>query len=457
MDDDVVVETAVDLACQLCALPSVSAHADGLDETAHGVERMLAESGFETRLLRSGGSAPAVWGQLQGRSPYTLLLYNHYDVQPVDPLAEWVTPPFSPDIRNGRLFARGAADNKGQIATRLAVVRAIRDEQGQVPFTLRWIIEGEEEVGSTHFASIAREHADLLRADAALWEGSAPDVGGRPEISIGFKGVLAFRLDVRTMLTDAHSGSAGVLPSAAWRLMEALEIIRGDAPGSPGWSGFHGGVRPQTPAAREALDDHGDAGERELADAYGVERFVDGISGRAFRERLSFEPSLNIAGIHTGYSGPGMKTITPAEASAWLDFRLVPDQHPDEILAALRRRLGEAGCGDVELTVLAAAPPSGIAIAHPLVRRVASIAADVAGAPPLIHPMYPGSLPLLSAMDEYVGVPGLSAPDNPVYTGCCFHAPNEHIRLEDVALAVRFTRRLLEDLCTPGEADAPPA
>jgi acetylornithine deacetylase/succinyl-diaminopimelate desuccinylase-like protein len=130
------------------------------------------------------------------------------------------------------------------------VVRAIRDEHGELPFSLRWIIEGEEEVGSTHFASIAREHADLLRADAALWEGSAPDIGGRPEISIGFKGVLAFRLDVRTMRTDAHSGSVGVLPNAAWRLLEALDVIRGDAQGSPGWSGFHHAVEPPTHAAR---------------------------------------------------------------------------------------------------------------------------------------------------------------------------------------------------------------
>jgi len=449
MDDERAVETAIALACELCALPSVSAHGAGLEEAAGCVERLLGESGFQTRVLRAGGSAPAVWGELGGRSPYTLLLYNHYDVQPEDPVEEWVTPPFSPDVRNGRVYARGAADNKGQIATRLAVIRAMRDEQGTLPFSLRWVIEGEEESGSTNFAAIAREHADLLRADAALWEGSSPDAGGRPEISIGFKGVLAFRLDVRTMRTDAHSGSVGVLPNAGWRLLEALDVIRGDSSGSPGWSGFHADVVPPERAAREALDRHGDAWEREMAEAYGVERFVDGVSGRAFRERLCLEPSLNIAGIHTGYSGPGMKTVTPSEASAWLDFRLVPDQRPDELLAALRRRLDEGGCGDVELTVLAAAPPSGIAIDHALVRRVASIATDVAGAQPLIFPMFPGSLPLLTAMDEYVGVPGVSAPDNPIYNGCCFHAPNEHIRVADIALAIRHTRRLLEELHQP--------
>ena len=446
MDDDVVAGAAIDLTCELCALPSLSAHGDGLDETAAHVERLLGETGFRTRILRAGGSAPAAWGELPGRSDYTLLLYNHYDVQPVDPLDEWDTPPFAPDIRDGRLYARGAADNKGQIATRLAVIRAMREEDGELPVSLRWIIEGEEEIGSRNFAAIAREHAGLLGADAALWEGSPPGTDGPAEIAIGFKGVLAFRLDVRTMTTDAHSGSAGVLPNAGWRLLEALDAIRGDARGSPGWSGFHDAVDVPSAAARAALDAHGDVMEREVAEAYGVDRFLDGVTGRAFRERLSFEPSLNLAGIHAGYAGPGVKTVTPAQASAWLDFRLVPGQHPDDLLAALRRRLRDEGCGDVEVTPLASAPPSGIPIDHPLVRGVAAIAEDVTGVAPLVHPMYPASLPLVTAMDEYVGVPGLSAPDNPVYAGNRVHAPNEHIRLADVAPTVRITRRLLGEL-----------
>lgn len=445
MDDEVVVGEAVRLTQELCALPSVSAERSGLQETAGRVEQLLAESGFAARQLRLEGAAPAVYGELPGRSPYTLLLYNHYDVQPADPLDLWESPPFSPAIRGGCLFARGAADNKGQIATRLAVIRALGQEHGEHPIGIRWIIEGEEEMGSTNFAEIARRHAPLLRADAAFWEGSPTDTGGRPEIAIGFKGVLAFRLDIETMDGDAHSGSAGVLPSASWRLVEAINAIR-NVDGEVMLPGFRDAVLAPSDAALAALDDFGDSLEAELREAYGVERFVDGLSGSGFRHRLEFEPSLNIAGIGTGYRGAGMKTVTPSRASAWFDFRLVPDQRWVDVLAALHTRLETAGFGDVEVTVLAQADPISTPIDHPLVRQVAAITQRVAGVAPLINPMVPASLPLLTALRDHVGVPGLSAPDNPIYGGCRTHAPNEHIRLADIARTVQYTRALFESL-----------
>jgi len=445
VDGDGVVGEAVRLTQELCALESVSAERSGLEETATRVEELLAGAGFATRQLRVEGAAPAVYGELPGRSPYTLLLYNHYDVQPPDPLELWATPPFVPTIRDGCLFARGAADNKGQIATRLAVIRAIREEDGELPIGIRWIIEGEEEMGSTNFAEIARRHASLLRADAAFWEGSPTDTGGRPEIAIGFKGVLAFRLDIETMAGDGHSGSAGVLPSAAWRLIQAINALR-DVDGRVTLPGFSAAVAPPSAAAGAALDDFGDSMEVELRDAYGVDRFVDGLSGAGFRQRLAFEPSFNIAGISTGYRGAGMKTVTPSRASAWFDFRLVPDQRCADVLGALRAHLDQAGFGDVELTVLAEADPISTPIEHPLVGQVARITERVEGVAPLINPMVAGSLPLLTALRDHVGVPGLSAPDNPIYGGSWPHAPNEHIRLADIERTIGYTRALFESL-----------
>jgi acetylornithine deacetylase/succinyl-diaminopimelate desuccinylase-like protein len=445
MDGDGVVGEAVRLAQELCALESISAERSGLEETATRVEELLAEVGFAARQLRVEGAAPAVYGELPGRSPYTLLLYNHYDVQPPDPVELWETPPFAPMIRDGCLFARGAADNKGQIATRLAVIRALREENGELPIGIRWIIEGEEEMGSTNFAAIARRYASLLRADAAFWEGSPTDTGGRPEIAVGFKGVLAFRLDIATMASDGHSGSAGVLPSASWRVIDAINALR-DVDGQVALPGFHDAVVPPSSAAGAALDDFGDSLEVELRDAYGVDRFADGLSGAEFRQRLAFGPSFNIAGISTGYRGAGMKTVTPSKASAWFDFRLVPDQCCADVLAALRARLHQAGFGDVEVTVLAEADPISTPIDHPLVQQVAAITEHVDGVPPRINPMVPGSLPLLTALRDHIGVPGLSAPDNPIYGGSWAHAPNEHIRLSDIERTIRYTRALLESL-----------
>jgi hypothetical protein len=210
----------------LCRQPSVSAEGRALEETANLVEELLAGSGFETRQLRTGGGPPAVYGEQRGRSDYTLLLYNHYDVQPVDPLELWESPPFEPTIRDGKLFARGSADNKGELAVRLAVVRSLREQAGELPITIRWIVEGEEEVSSPHFDELVRVNADALRADACLWEGAPARLSdGRPSLGLGFKGCLAVRLDVRLLKTDAHSAVAAVAPSAAWRLVDCRACV----------------------------------------------------------------------------------------------------------------------------------------------------------------------------------------------------------------------------------------
>jgi len=217
---------AVELLQQLCTYPSVSTEARSLPETADAVERLLGETGFATRQLVVDGGPPAVHGDLAGDGPFTLLLYNHYDVQPVDPVDEWQTPPFEPTLRDGALYARGAADNKGEIAVRLAVLRALLAARERLGLSVRWIIEGEEEIGSPHFDALARQHADLLRADACLWEGSLYRGDGSAGVALGYKGALYVQLDVEALATDAHSAGAAILPSAAWRLVGALSSLR---------------------------------------------------------------------------------------------------------------------------------------------------------------------------------------------------------------------------------------
>jgi len=172
-----VEQEAVELLGHLCRQPSISAEEGALAETADLVESMLATSGFETQQLRADSGPPAVWGELRGRSNWTLLLYNHYDVQPVDPIELWDSPPFEPTIRDGRLYARGAADNKSQIALRLATIRALGAD---LPVSVRWIVEGEEEVASPNFEAIVASHADMFNADGCLWEGDAFLTGRSP-------------------------------------------------------------------------------------------------------------------------------------------------------------------------------------------------------------------------------------------------------------------------------------
>jgi acetylornithine deacetylase/succinyl-diaminopimelate desuccinylase-like protein len=442
VDFDAIERETLELLDALCRQPSVSAEGSALAETADFVESMLVESRFETRLLNAEPGPPAVWGELRGESDWTLLFYNHYDVQPVDPIELWESPPFEPTIRDGKLFARGTADNKAQIALRIATIRALGDE---LPVTIRWIIEGEEEVASPNFESIARRHADLLSADGCLLEGGGLLPDGRPEVVLGVKGALAVRLNVELLSGDAHSGGAAVLPSAAWRLVGALSTLR-DESGRVLVDGFHDAVRKPTDEQRTAIAEQSPTIDDELRAAYGVTEFLDGVHGERLRERLAFSPTGNIAGIHTGYGGPGMKTVLPAQASAWLDFRLVPDQRPDDVLELLRSHLGRRGFGDVEITMLAQADPAATPPDDPFVARAVRVAEDLAGKRASIVPLAAGSLPAVASLQRHVGVPGLMAPDNAVYYGCAAHAPNEHIRVEDIEPAVRYLIALLAEL-----------
>ncbi len=429
---------------QLCRQPSIAAQNLGIIETADLVQSLLDDAGFHTQRLNVEGAPPAIYGEQRGVGPFTLLLYNHYDVQPVDPLDLWGSPPFAPTVRDGKLYARGVADNKGEFAARLAALRALRAAHGELPITIRWIIEGEEEVGSPHFPAVAERYAELLQADACLWEGSGFDVEGRPVLVLGTKGLLYVQLDVQGAGRDAHSGSAPILPSAAWRLVQALGSLR--APdGRVRIPGFYDAVQPATPAQLEALADQTDMTE-ELRKTYQVDRFVDGLTGAALRERQAFSPTGNIAGLLSGYTDAGVKTVLPAEAMAKMDFRLVPDQDPGDILVKLRAYLEAEGYQDIQVTALGSAEPVVTPIDHPFVQRIAAIAESFAGQRPSISPLIGGTLPLLGALRRFVGVPGLSAPGNPSYWASGAHAPNEHIRLEDLSRAVRFNCHMFRAL-----------
>jgi acetylornithine deacetylase/succinyl-diaminopimelate desuccinylase-like protein len=429
---------------QLCRQPSVAAQNLGMAEMADLVESCLSEVGFRTQRLLTEGAPPAIYGELRGRSDYTLLLYNHYDVQPAEPLELWLSPPFEPTVRDGKLFARGASDNKGEIATRLAAIRALRAAYGELPITIRWIIEGEEEIGSPHFEAIAKAYATLLQANGCIWEGSGFDVDKRPKLVLGTKGLLYVQLDVQCTGMDAHSGSAPILPSAAWRLVQALATLR-TPEGRVRIPGFYDAALTPTEAQLAVLADQPNQDE-QLREAYQVEQFIDGLSGTALLERQSFAPTCNIAGLGSGYTGQGSKTVLPAKAMAKIDFRLVPNQDPQDILQKLRAHLAAEGYGDIRITAFASAEPVVTPIDHPFVRRVATIAQSYNGKRPSVTPIIGGTLPLLGALRRYVGVPGLSASTNPTYWANGAHAPNEHIRLVDLHDAVGFACHLFQSL-----------
>ncbi|HKT38575.1 MAG TPA: M20/M25/M40 family metallo-hydrolase [Ktedonobacterales bacterium] len=428
---------------QLCRQPSIAAQNTGIAEMADLVEAEMRETGFTTRRFSIPGAPPILYGELKG-GPYTVLLYDHYDVQPPEPLDLWESPAFEPTVRDGKLYARGTSDDKGEIATRLIAIRALREELGQLPITLKYIIEGEEEIGSPHFEAIIKPHAKLLKADGCLWEGDGFEPDGRPELGLGSKGLLYVQLDVQGTGKDAHSGGAPVLPSAAWRLVQALATLK-TPKGHIRIPGFYDDVRPPTEAQLQALRDQPDTDEY-MKESFQLDRFIDDLAGFELRKRQAFAPTCNIAGLTSGYGGEGSKTVLPAHAMAKIDFRLVPDQDPNDILAKLKVHLTANGYDDVRVTVFGNAEPVVTPIEEPFVQRIARIARAFGDQQPSITPLFGGTLPLLGALRRHVGVPGLSVPGDPVYWANGAHSPNEHVRLEDLRRAVHFNWYLFQEL-----------
>jgi acetylornithine deacetylase/succinyl-diaminopimelate desuccinylase-like protein len=444
------LERAIAETAALCALPSVSAHADRpqMRACATAVAGLLEAHGFTARLVESPGN-PIVVGRAAGRSPRTLLFYNHYDVQPAEPLDLWTAPPFAPEIRDGALYARGAKDDKGELIARLAAVDAVRAAHGgELPCGVIFVVEGEEEIGSPHIAAFVRAHADELACQGALWEEGGIDAEGRSVVSIGKRGILYVELAVETLRRDAHSGGAHLLPNAAWRLLGALSILRDGAEGPVRIPGFYDAALPPTDLDRDLLR-RLPSEEAEYREDYGVERFVNGVTGAAFNEAV-FEPTCNIAGLTAGYQGAGMKTVIPARASAKVDFRLVPDQDPDDIFAKLRAYLDAQGYRDVTCERLGAMWPAKSPADDPLVALTAQAGEEVYGLPTMLTPLTGGSSPVY-AFAGPLGIPvvtaGVGYPDSRT------HAPDEHVRLTDFLNAARHIARILDGfaaLPTPG-------
>lgn len=426
-----------------CAQPSISAQNEGLAEMADIVAGMLRDLGFRVEPVPTAG-APVVLGQITGRGQRTLLFYNHYDVQPVDPLEEWTTPPFEPDVREGKLYARGSSDNKGAIVSRACALEAYLAHRSELPVNVIWVIEGEEEIGSPHLEHFAAQHENLLRdAYGCVWEGGGKNACGRFEIALGCKGLLYVGLRAREAGRDLHSALAAVVGNPAWRLLWALNTLKGPDE-RVRIAGFYDDVRPISPAQRQALAQW-DYPQEEVRAMYGLDEFLGGLSGQALKEQLIFGPTCNIDGFHSGYGGPGSKTVLPCEASAKLDFRLVPDQDPPQILALLRAHLDAEGYSDVEIVASDGEPPSIGDPAHPFVQAAAHTAERVYGHRPALIPMMSGTGPVHALCGQF-GVPMVTAGVG--YAGSRTHAPDEHIYVADFVAGTQYIATLLDELAS---------
>lgn len=423
----------------LVAQPSVGAQNLGLKECAKLVGEMLTRRGFRVETKDTGG-APVVFGERKGTSDKTLLIYNHYDVQPAEPLELWTTPPFEPSLRDGKLFGRGVSDDKGHITSRLFAIDALLAVHGDLPCRVKFIIEGEEETASVNLFEFIRQNKDLLKADACMWEFGSVDHRDVPMQYLGLRGICYVELSVETASTDVHSGLGGsIFPNAAWRLVWALSTLKGPSEKIL-VDGFYDNVRQPSARDRELMRALPDVAE-EYKSRYGVKKFIKGLTGgEELHVEEVFSPTCTICGLTSGYQGPGSKTVLPARASAKVDFRLVPDQHPADILRKLRAHLDAHGFDDVQIADLGGDPPARTDPDDSFVQMVANTATDVYGQPMQLVPMTGGSgpsYPFVHDLGLPVAMAGLGHPDTRA------HAPDENVRVDLYLKHARHMARLM--------------
>jgi acetylornithine deacetylase/succinyl-diaminopimelate desuccinylase-like protein len=425
---------------RLCSQPSIAAQDVGMLECAELVAELLERRGFDTSILPTHGF-PVVFAEREGRSDRTLLFYNHYDVQPPDPLELWHSPPFEPVVREGKMFARGVSDDKGHIVCRLAAIDALLALEDGLPCNVKFILEGEEEIGSPNLPEFINSNTDLLAADACLWEFGGVDHEGVPIQYAGLRGDCYVELSVVSAARDSHSGLGGsIFPNPAWRLVWALNSLKNETEEIL-IPGFYERVKP--PSAKDleliaALPDMSDS----YKEIYGIRHFLKGLEGgpELLREAI-FSPTCTICGLTSGYQGPGSKTVMPARASAKVDFRLIPDQDAEEVVLMLRNHLDDQGFYDVEITYLGGENPARTDLDDPFLQLVVETAKPVYGQPQRVVPMSGGSgpnHPFIHVLGLPVATAGLGYPEGNV------HAPNENIVLENFVKAAEHTALIVE-------------
>ncbi len=439
---DAALEKSIAELSGLVAQPSVAAQNLGLAETAKMVAGMLEARGFSVEILPTGG-APVVVADRQGCNPNTtLLFYNHYDVQPAEPLELWDSPPFEPEIRDGKLFGRGVGDDKGHLVSRLFAIDALLAVDGDLPCNVKFVVEGEEEIGSVHLPEFVRQNKEKLAADACIWEFGGVDHREVPMQYLGMRGICYVELSVETAKVDVHSGLGGsIFPNAAWRLIWALNTLK-DVDERIRIPGFYDPVKPPSDRDIELIEALPEVAE-EYKSRYGVEKFLRGLEGGvALKVAETFEPTCTICGLTSGYQGAGSKTVLPAKASAKVDFRLVPDQTPPQVVEQLRAHLYGEGFSDIEVEFLGGGPPARTDPDDPFIQLVIDTANQIYDAPMEPVPMIGGSGPNHAFIHE-LKVPVATAGIG--YPGTNAHAPNENLRLDLYLKGAKHITRILKE------------
>lgn len=443
---DVRARQLADL-CEWLRIPSISTlpqHRADVEQAAGWLAQKMTASGLENVEIIKTSGHPLVYGDwLHAAGAPTILMYGHYDVQPVDPLALWTSPPFAPTVRGDDLFARGASDDKGQTFVHIAALEALLATRGALPVNVKFVVEGEEEDGSQALMAYVPTATEKLAADVCLISDThmlAPD---QPLLIYGLRGMWAGEVTVRGPARDLHSGMyGGAVHNPNQALCELLAQLH-DETGRVTVPGFYDDVQPLDDQERAALAQV-PYGEEELLAESGVP-MAWGEPAFTVTERVGARPTLEINGIWGGFIGDGFKTVIPAEAHAKVSCRLVPHQHSAAIGALLERYLQQIALPTVQVTVHTRqhAPATMVPLDVPEIQAVARAYERTFGARPVFS-REGGSIPVATLIQETLGIPilfmGFGLPDDNL------HAPNEKLHLPNFYRGIRASIALMEEL-----------
>ena len=407
--------------------PSVSAKNEGIEECALLVKKMLEKSGIRAEILRlKKGVAPLVYGEIKSKknNSKTLMFYNHYDVQPVEPLDLWDDPPFSGKRIGNKIFGRGSADDKGELVTRIKAVESYLKTVKDVPCNIKFVIEGEEETGSAHIDDYLKKYKKKFACDGVIWEFGYVDSKNRPIVGLGMKGLLFVELSVKESIRDAHSSLAVLIKNPAWRLIEAIKTLR-DSNGKILIKDWYKEVKPFTKKELEIISKE-PFDEGSFKKEFGIKSFLGNKKGIEAKKALVGDATCNIAGFVSGYTGEGAKTVLPGEALVKIDFRLVPQMDPKKQVQRLKNHLKSKGFADIKVKVFHGEAAARTSISDPFVNQVKS-AADESFGTSILNVSNAGTGPMYSFVEK-LGAPCISI--GSTYMFARIHSPNEFARVD---------------------------
>lgn len=417
------------------SISSLSEHKQDIRKGAEWLKNAMLKAGLENAEVFETEGHPVVYADwLHAEGKPTVLVYGHYDVQPVDPLHLWESAPFDPHVRDNKLFARGASDDKGQTFMHVKAVEALLRLNGELPVNIKFIVEGEEEIGSPNLPLYVDQNKEQLKADLIVISDTGMQGPGRPAVCYGLRGLAGIQIDVKGPKGDLHSGLyGGAVQNPLHAVVEILQSFR-DKEGVIQVEGFYEDVLPVSDEERAEFAALEFDLENEKKEIGITEDF--GEKGYSFVERTWIRPTLEVNGITGGFSGEGIKTVLPSEASTKITCRLVPNQDPDDIVAKLRAHVDAhkpAGV-TVEITDFDKGKPFLTPYDHPAIQAAGRSYEKIYNVPTAFTRMG-GSVPIVAVFDEVLGLPvvlmgfGLASEN--------FHAPNEHFHLENFDKGLR--------------------